>query len=504
MVNAYLRAFTNLTALARLAFDLSRTAGESAELALGLASNVELILPRDVHPAVYQLYAHVFQHTLASWGDLGAGWTESLDFLTSRSVWTLMVSGLPLAESLSSVFGLFWPLLHRASAAIAPPAEPYVGIARLQSLPVCDRECLLDTAAAYCALALLASGTGHLADVHLYVGEAQSSLQSAYFENLSDCLRPSNYTGLLTAVSGLLYRITQSPLISAQIPMFFFAGQQEGAKDLQALLAQLKDNPDMSSSIGPATVEDSDPDRFGLDCTDKDPKARTPAFLVRDLYQTIDVVGQILSVYGVRWFASHGVLLGALRHGGVIPHDCDADFTVIEADMHILTSAPLQLALQRNGFQMSFLPVQNLFTIWKHGNPGRRVQRGLRAYIGHREPELHIFVMQWTDWQGYIYDTDRIKHRGFFVTRNETFPTTTMAFGESTVNVPAQPEAYLSRMYGPDWPTTVRSMSAVKDLRHFEARPLLAEESSMALPTGPLLKVELPPRLVDYFAPVLN
>ncbi|CAE7412517.1 unnamed protein product, partial [Symbiodinium pilosum] len=134
-----------------------------------------------------------------------------------------------------------------------------------------------------------------------------------------------------------------------------------------------------------------------------------------------------------------------------------------------------------------YLPVQHLFTVWRSGRHTTTAIRGSRAVnsLNKYDVPLHIFVLfDYHEKKTWKYETDRLKHAGWFVTEDELLPLKSLSFGEFTVPVPADSEAYLNRMYGRDWSTTLRSMSALQELKHFSAVGF--SNASMAEPTGPL------------------
>ena len=54
---------------------------------------------------------------------------------------------------------------------------------------------------------------------------------------------------------------------------------------------------------------------------------------VDKLYDIIEVTGGLLDQYGIRYTIEGGTLLGAIRNGGLIKHDNDADFDVLQEDL---------------------------------------------------------------------------------------------------------------------------------------------------------------------------
>lgn len=59
----------------------------------------------------------------------------------------------------------------------------------------------------------------------------------------------------------------------------------------------------------------------------------TPVCCATNLYTILRDVTQILEENNLEYFISFGTLLGAVRHGGLIPWDTDMDIIVAEKDI---------------------------------------------------------------------------------------------------------------------------------------------------------------------------
>ena len=359
-------------------------------------------------------------------------------------------------------------------------------VALLQSLPACDRLCFLDLSAAFGALALQAGQRNQEADLFAYLAEIQLQLQSAFCEDIHDCTRTRPAAELLRTTVGFLHMIAELPLLKRRRQdVFESAGATLESTNFRgpSLASVHSDFWGLPLMLSPA-------DEIETPCLDKmDTDPISPARALQ-IYRMLNTVGQILSRFGVEWFVSHGTLLGAIRHGGQIPHDCDLDISMFSWDLHKIRNASLMLALQRNGYLMDYLPVQNLFTVWRVGRHMGREVRGARALdnLNRYSPALHIFVLfDHQKRKAWEYETDRLKHQGWRLLQADLLPLQLRPFGSFTVPVPANPQLYLDRMYGDDWQSTIRSMTALEELDYFGPTPL--KTTSMAQPTGPLEEV---------------
>lgn len=62
-------------------------------------------------------------------------------------------------------------------------------------------------------------------------------------------------------------------------------------------------------------------------------KERLTDYEVDQLYNIVQITAQILEETQIKYTIQGGTLLGAVRNGGLIPHDNDADFDVLETDL---------------------------------------------------------------------------------------------------------------------------------------------------------------------------
>ena len=77
---------------------------------------------------------------------------------------------------------------------------------------------------------------------------------------------------------------------------------------------------------------------------------RCPTEKVGRLYQMLKVIDQVFTEEGVTFWADGGTLLGAIRHGGIIPWDDDIDLAIMDSDKQkILLS---QEKFQKWGFDL--------------------------------------------------------------------------------------------------------------------------------------------------------
>ncbi|CAE7231314.1 unnamed protein product [Symbiodinium sp. CCMP2456] len=502
----------NISAVALAAFGgAPPTPWTGREAAEGLLEKMNFVFPThagDLDNDQVLFFRWNVEELLGFWIQYGSEWLDNLPSFSSRLLWQFYTCALPLRVFLTHSYRVFWPLIYRGLATKYQVAEPYrqllvpdadlsqfsthalvKRLALLQSLPVCDRECFLDQSAAFAALALQSGQRNQDADLLAYVADVQGRIQSAFCETLQDCMRTRPTAELLRTTVGFLHLIAELP---------FFKSRR-----LQALKnpAEVKEGTEFASPSLATLHTDSwglpfhpsPADETEYPCIDKmDTEPISPARALM-LYNMLNTVGQVLNHFGVQWFASHGTLLGAIRHGGVIPHDCDLDISIFSSDIHKMRSAALMLALQRNGYATDFLPVLNLFTVWRVGTHSRYEVRGPRAVnnMPRHGPALHIFVLfDFQETKRWVYDTDRLKHEGWKLRETDLLPLKFHSFGELTVPIPANSELYLNSMYGADWQTTIRCMTAKKELDYYGPTALKKNVSpAMAHPTGPLLEV---------------
>lgn len=169
-------------------------------------------------------------------------------------------------------------------------------------------------------------------------------------------------------------------------------------------------------------------------CLDAAPAQR---FLSKEavgkLYRAFKVIDMVFAKHQIPYWLDGGSLLGAVRHGGVIPWDDDGDIEVFAGDFSKIVALKEELA--EHGLVLHV-----------------DMRRCAVARLQIRKPvHIDIFEVMWIK-RGRICHLARRKCRKIwkhnFFLRSELFPLQRMAFGPIMVNAPRLPLGYLKRLYG--------------------------------------------------------
>ena len=156
------------------------------------------------------------------------------------------------------------------------------------------------------------------------------------------------------------------------------------------------------------------------------------------------LIEQTLSGENVEFFVNFGSLLGLVRAGEFMAHDCDVDYGIfINEDF---TWADLENVLGKQGFvKIKQFTYQDVITEQTYRLGDLTVD-----FFGTERDAEHSYINIYFRKEGYIYHSSQEYH----VSRLNMYPISgiqEMDFGGTIHHVPNEPEAFLASVYGDDW-----------------------------------------------------
>jgi lipopolysaccharide cholinephosphotransferase len=175
------------------------------------------------------------------------------------------------------------------------------------------------------------------------------------------------------------------------------------------------------------------------------------------LYKIMREVSVILTDQKIPFWIEGGTLLGAVRHGGLIPWDDDLDIQILDSDKNRLEA---------------ILPV-----LKKHGYDLSTADFGYKIFSMNGEPTEFNFKFPFIDV--FLVDIDKRDETMRYSTEmaqrvwgkcyhdlKDVFPLKPYRFGLDFVPGPNNPYPILDRCYGTDWRT-----HAYMETNHKESKP---------------------------------
>lgn len=168
-------------------------------------------------------------------------------------------------------------------------------------------------------------------------------------------------------------------------------------------------------------------------------KTRKLASLQKTLKKLMAGLNKVCRRFGLTYSLDSGTLLGAVRHGDIIPWDDDIDVQMTKEDIDAMIENKEEVNAM--GYRITF---EDYIHRFKEYHPGGKYDKD--------EPYIDVFQVK-EDGNKVVYSRVQNRNRWprYYFLRKEKYPLKIYQFGRLKVLGPNNPYPYLKRSYGRNW-----------------------------------------------------
>ena len=214
------------------------------------------------------------------------------------------------------------------------------------------------------------------------------------------------------------------------------------------------------------------------------------------LYRTLKFIHDTFVKRKIDYWITGGNLLGAMRHGGLIPWDDDGDICIMRKDVPKL--AKLVKFFKQHGFTLEIVDED------EKGRECKKSKNSCDWFVSENKPNslgVDIFIMKTSGdritYANPYWETATTGGKKCYFLKKFVFPLVPVRYGNFYVYMPNNPVEHLNRCYGPTWNSKSRMLFNHRTGEWIESKPKNMESAEYVHPKAPLSTCDsIPPRIL--------